>query len=101
MFDLVEFEVVKAKFDTQTKNEISNILKEMKNEKISLEGWKLVEMPAKSTYCFYNPEVNKAFDFEPDDIGALRPHYYCEKTATTVTKFPAVSIRSAMEEYSL
>lgn len=101
MFYLVEFEVVKARFDTQTKNEINTILKEMENEKMPLEGWRLTEIPAKSTYCFYNPEANAAFDFEPDDNGVLRPHYYCEKKTTTVTKFPTMSIRSAIEAYSL
>ena len=62
--------------NSQNLKDLNNIIYSMKNEKMYLEEWELVDIPCEKVYCFYNKK-KKAFDFEEDENGILAPHYYC------------------------
>lgn len=89
------------RFDARTKRDLQVILSMMAEECISLVNWQLVEIPTESTYCFYNKNSDQAFDVELDEFGILRPHYYEERENSTITKFPANSVKEAVRRFSL
>ncbi|MFK4757274.1 hypothetical protein WKI11_12200 [Enterococcus avium] len=101
MIFLSEIRNDKNCFDAKTKRDLQAILSMMEEECISLVNWQLVEIPTESTYCFYNKNSDQAFDVELDDFGILKPHYYEEKENSTITKFPADSIKEAVRRFSL
>lgn len=101
MFYLEEFAEIKNDIDSTISEDISEIIKRMLYEKIDLVDWKLIEIPSKKVYCFYNSKKNQAFDYELDSQGNMMPHYYKNKENTMITKYSSKSIKQAMMEYSL
>lgn len=78
---------------------VCRVIEMMKQEELSLEFWRLDEIPDDFTYCFYNPKTKEAFDYEPDE-GQLRPHYHREtQSAQEVTQIPTLTIREAIKNY--
>ncbi|TBX33708.1 hypothetical protein EUZ95_04645 [Enterococcus durans] len=85
----------------QNLKDLNNIIYSMKNEKMYLEEWELVDIPCEKVYCFYNKKRKEAFDFEEDENGILAPHYYCVREGTKITKIPTKTIKEAIENYQL
>lgn len=85
----------------QNLKDLNNIIYSMKNEKMNLEEWELVDIPCEKVYCFYNKKRKEAFDFEEDENGNLSPHYYRTSERSKITKIPTKTIKEAIENYQL
>ncbi len=81
--------------------DLKEVVAKMKEEQIPIENWELTEIPLKSTYLFYNKVENKAFDYEKDKYGNLKPHYYKVLEGSKVNKHPVNTILEAISNYSI
>lgn len=80
---------------------VFSVISMMLKENINLGGWELVEIPAEQTYCFYNAQAEKAFDFEGNSHGNLCPHYYTYIMVNDVNKIPTETIKEAIIKYQI
>ncbi|MCW6660531.1 hypothetical protein NHG25_08570 [Aerococcaceae bacterium NML191292] len=67
----------KQKLTKEIYDHLLKIIQLMNAENISIEGWKLYEIPIRHVYMFYNPIQEQAFDIEYNpDKDLFIPLYY-------------------------
>lgn len=94
----------KQKLTKEIYDHLLKIIQLMNEETISLEGWKLYEIPIRHIYMFYNPIQEQAFDIEYNpDKDLFIPLYYDDNKEPDSTRntYEASTIREAIKLYRI
>lgn len=104
MLMLTDLKQHKQKLKKEIYNHLLTIIQMMKEEEISLDGWRLDEIPIRHIYMFYNPNLKQGFDIEYNpDKDLFIPLYYDDDKEPDSTRntYEASTIREAIKLYRL
>lgn len=104
MLMLTDLKQHKQKLTKEIYDHLLKIVNMMKEETISLDGWRLDEIPIRHVYMFYNPIQEQAFDIEYNpDKDLFIPLYYDDGKEPNSTRntYEASNICEAIKLYRI
>ncbi|MCW6666342.1 hypothetical protein NHG34_02090 [Aerococcaceae bacterium NML190938] len=104
MLMLTDLKRHKHKLTKEIYDHLLKIVNMMQEETISLDGWRLDEIPIRHIYMFYNPDLKQGFDIEYNpEKNLFIPLYYDDDKEPDSKRntYEAVTICEAIELYRL